>query len=50
MPIGAVSNKAFTCCIKQYGAMVNEDNPSKANAGNGKKWKRMFALYGTQIL
>jgi protection of telomeres protein 1 len=50
IPVGAVSNKAFTCCIKQYGAVVKEDNPSKANAGKGKKWKRMFGLYGTQIL
>jgi protection-of-telomeres protein 1 len=49
LPIEPVKNKAFTCCITQYGAKVNEDDPSKANAGFGKKWKRMFGLFGTQI-
>ena len=48
-PIAAVSNKPFTCCIKQYGAKVHEDDPTKATAGDGKKWKRMFGLFGTQI-
>ena len=50
IPVPVVSNKAFTCCIKQYGAKVKEDDPSKANAGSGKKWKRIFALFGTQIV
>jgi protection-of-telomeres protein 1 len=48
--IPTVSNKAFTCCIKQYGVKVKEDDPSKANAGNGTKWKRMFGLFGTRIV
>ena len=42
-------NKAFTCCIKQYGAKVNENDPSLANAGNGK-WERMFGLFDTEII
>lgn len=49
VPIPPVSNKAFTCCIKQYGAKVPEDDPSKANAGEGKRWKKMFGLFGTRI-
>lgn len=48
--VDAVSNKAFSCCIRQYGAKVKENDPSKANAGSDKKWKRMFGLFGTQIL
>jgi protection-of-telomeres protein 1 len=44
-----VKNKAFTCCIKQYGIKVGEDEPSMANAGNGKRWERRFGLFGTQI-
>ena len=43
-------NKAFTCCIKQYGVKVDEKDPAKANAGNGKRWQRMFGLFGTQIV
>ncbi|TVY33606.1 Protection of telomeres protein [Lachnellula occidentalis] len=45
----APRNKPFTCCIKQYGVMVKEKNPSKANAGNGKRWKRIFGIFGTSI-
>jgi protection-of-telomeres protein 1 len=44
-----VKNKAFTCCIKQYGVKVNEDNPALANAGEGKRWERRFGMFGTQI-
>lgn len=43
-------NKAFTCCIKQYGVMVEEEDPEKANAGSGRRWQRMFGLFGTHIL
>ncbi|KAK1984352.1 telomere-binding alpha subunit central domain-containing protein [Colletotrichum cereale] len=44
-----ISNRPFTCCIHQYGIQVKESNPDKANAGEGKRWKRMFGLFGTQI-
>lgn len=44
-----VRNKGFTCCIKQYGVKVDEKNPKKANAGDGKRWQRVFGLFGTMI-
>lgn len=44
-----VQNKGFTCCIKQYGVKVDEDDPRKANAGDGKRWQRLFGLFGTMI-
>ncbi len=43
-------NKAFTCCIKQYGVQVQEDDPAKASAGSGKRWQRMFSLFGANIM
>jgi protection of telomeres protein 1 len=43
-------NKAFTCCIQQYGVKVHEDDAAKANAGIGKRWQRVFGLFGTQIV
>jgi len=46
----APKNKAFTCCIKQYGVKVVEDDPAKANAGDEQRWQRMFGLLYTQIL
>ena len=42
-------NKAFTCCIKQYGIKAKEEDPAKANAGDGRRWQRVFALFGTSI-
>jgi protection-of-telomeres protein 1 len=45
-----VKNKAFTCCVRQYGVKVDEDDPSKANAGDGKRWQRVFGLFGTHIV
>lgn len=44
-----IHNKAFTCCIKQYGVKVKEEDPSKANAGGGKRWERKFGLFGVVI-
>lgn len=47
---GAVlSNKPFTCCIHQYGIEVREEKPAKANAGEGKRYEKVFGLYGTKI-
>lgn len=45
----AIHNKGFTCCIKQYGVKVDEKDPRKANAEDGKRWQRMFGLFGTMI-
>lgn len=42
-------NKPFECCIKQYGVKVAEENPEKADAGEGKRWQRVFGLCGTLI-
>ncbi|KAI1390733.1 uncharacterized protein F4822DRAFT_394300 [Hypoxylon trugodes] len=44
-----ISNKPFTCCIRQYGVEVREEDPQKANATNGKRWERVFGLFGTKI-
>jgi protection-of-telomeres protein 1 len=44
-----IANKGFTCCIQQYGIRVPEKSSSKADAGEGFKWKRIFGLFGTQI-
>ncbi|KAI1635906.1 hypothetical protein F4809DRAFT_611790 [Biscogniauxia mediterranea] len=46
---GKVSNKPFTCCIRQYGIKVHEPDPRKADAGGDKRWERVFALFGTKI-
>lgn len=43
-------NKPFTCCIRQYGIKVKENDPLKADALNGERWQRMFGLFGTQIM
>lgn len=50
-----VKNKAFTCCIRQFGVRVDEEDQSKANAGNsedgtGKRWERRFGLFGVTIV
>ncbi|KAI0896036.1 hypothetical protein F4806DRAFT_466041 [Annulohypoxylon nitens] len=45
----AISNKPFSCCIRQYGITFREKDPKKADAGDGKRWQRMFALFGTKI-
>ncbi|KAI1503576.1 hypothetical protein F5X99DRAFT_374806 [Biscogniauxia marginata] len=44
-----VSNKPFSCCVRQYGVKVHESDPRRANAGEDKRWVRMFALFGTKI-
>ncbi|KAF5025898.1 hypothetical protein F66182_2017 [Fusarium sp. NRRL 66182] len=44
-----LTNRPFSCCIQQYGIKVAEPDPAKANAGEGKRWQRMFRLFGTMI-
>lgn len=44
-----VSNKPFTCCIRQYGIKEREDDPAKADAGERHRWQRLFGLFGTKI-
>ncbi|KAH8715117.1 Protection of telomeres protein 1 [Beauveria bassiana] len=43
------TNIPFTCCIKQYGVRLREADEGKADAGEGKRWQRMYGLFGTQI-
>ncbi|KAK9420279.1 hypothetical protein SUNI508_06548 [Seiridium unicorne] len=44
-----VSNKPFTCCLRQYGIETPEPDPRKCDAGEGKRYQRMFSLFGTKI-
>ncbi|KAF4464426.1 Protection of telomeres 1 [Fusarium albosuccineum] len=44
-----VAHRSFSCCIRQYGVKVQESDPAKADAGEGKRWQRMFGLFGTRI-
>ncbi|KAI3325033.1 hypothetical protein HD806DRAFT_463729 [Xylariaceae sp. AK1471] len=44
-----LSNKPFTCCIRQYGVRVRESDPLRADAGEGRRWVRVFGLFGTKI-
>lgn len=45
-----VSNRAFPCCIRQYGVRVREPDATKADAGKGRRWQQMFGLFGTRII
>lgn len=47
--VRVVSNKPFTCCIRQYGVRRKESDPALANAGDGHSWQRVFGLFGTKI-
>ncbi|KAH9904851.1 hypothetical protein F4778DRAFT_48393 [Xylariomycetidae sp. FL2044] len=47
--VGEISNKPFRCCIRQYGVKVPERDPSRMDAGQGRHWVRMFAVFGTKI-
>lgn len=44
-----VSNRPFSCCVRQYGVRVPESEEAKADAGDGKRWQRMYSLFGTRI-
>jgi protection-of-telomeres protein 1 len=45
----APKNKPFTCCIQQYGLRMQEHDRSKTSAGDGKRWQRVFSIFGTTI-
>lgn len=45
-----LSNKPFTCCIRQYGVKVTAEDGEEANAGGGKRWERILGLFGTKIV
>ncbi|KAG8159130.1 hypothetical protein KVR01_010791 [Diaporthe batatas] len=44
-----VSNKPFACCIQQYGVKVEVQEGEEDDAGEGKRWQRVFGLFGTKI-
>lgn len=44
-----LSNIPFACCIRQYGVRVREPDPLRADAGKGRRWERVFGLFGTKI-
>lgn len=44
-----INNRAFSCCVREYGIQKAEDDPEKANAGDGRRWQRVFGLFGTKI-
>ncbi|KAI0123033.1 hypothetical protein BJ170DRAFT_643115 [Xylariales sp. AK1849] len=46
--LGKVSNRPFTCCLRQYGVELPEQDLAKCNAGEGKRYERMFGLFGTK--
>lgn len=47
--LGQISNKPFACCIQQYGVKVEAEDGEEDNAGEGKRWQRVFGLFGTKI-
>lgn len=49
LDLGQISNKPFACCIQQYGVKVEAEEGEEDNAGEGKRWQRMFGLFGTKI-
>ncbi|KAK8038129.1 telomere-binding alpha subunit central domain-containing protein [Apiospora phragmitis] len=48
-PMAKVSNKPFTCCLQQYGLEMPKSDPTKCDAGEGKRYQRLFKLFGTRV-
>ena len=44
-----LSNKPFSCCIQQAGVKLREPNSLLADAGEGRRWQRVYYLFGTKI-
>ena len=49
VPRDKIQNTPFECCIRQYGIKVPEQDPKRADAGDGKRWQRMYGMFGTRI-
>ncbi|PHH88820.1 hypothetical protein CDD83_7001 [Cordyceps sp. RAO-2017] len=47
---GPATHPPFSCCIRQYGVKVAEKDKCKADAGDGRRWQKMFGLFGTRIV
>lgn len=48
-PPGKLSNKPFTCCLRQYGVKVPERDVRMCDAGRRRRYQRLFGLFGTTI-
>ncbi|KAK1779043.1 hypothetical protein QBC45DRAFT_412564 [Copromyces sp. CBS 386.78] len=46
-----ISNKPFSCCLKQYGVRLPEDDNGLPKTDDGPKggWVRVFGMFGTKI-
>lgn len=44
-----VNNRPFSCCIRQFGVKMPESDASKADAGEAKRWERVYGLFGTRV-
>ncbi|KAJ4421773.1 hypothetical protein N0V85_000012 [Neurospora sp. IMI 360204] len=45
-----ISNKPFSCCLKQYGVRVSEDDDGLPKTdGPAGGWVRVFGMFGTKI-
>ncbi|KAK8855560.1 hypothetical protein PGQ11_011472 [Apiospora arundinis] len=47
--LAKVSNKPFTCCLQQYGLEIDESDPTKCDAGVGKRYQRLHKIFGTTV-
>jgi protection of telomeres protein 1 len=47
--LNVTGNNPFECCIREFGVEIAEAEEDKASAGEGKRWKRMFGLFGTKL-
>jgi hypothetical protein len=45
----ALTNTSFICCLKEYGTQEKEDDPELADAAEGARWVRRFAMFETKI-
>lgn len=44
-----VTNRPFSACIRQYGIKIKEADQRKSDAGDGKRWQRIYGMFGTKI-
>lgn len=54
VPGSQLSNRPFTCCIRQYGVPMradenDDDDDDVGDVGTGRRWQRVFGLFGTKI-
>lgn len=50
VPGSQLSNRPFTCCIRQYGVSIKAAKDDEMDTADvGRKWQRVFGLFGTKI-